>query len=83
MCFNYVRKNKEKSNRKNNWGQKVKIKVELHKQEIRALMICLSILDIERITRKQKIIIDKIDPDKLYIKLSNILFECTFPGNIK
>lgn len=61
----------------------MKIKVELHKQEIRALMTCLSILDTERITRKQKIIIDKINPDKLYTKLSNILFECTFPVNIK
>ena len=79
MCANFSGKIKEKII----WGQKVKIKVELHKQEIRALMTCLSILDIERITRKQKIIIDKINPNKLYIKLSNILFECTFPGNIK
>lgn len=60
----------------------MKIKVDLHKKEIRALMTCLSILDIKRITRKQKIIIDKINPDKLYIKLSNILYESTFPGNL-
>lgn len=61
----------------------MKIKVELYKQEIRALMTCLSIMDEEKLSRKQKIIIDKINPDRLYIKLSNILFECTFPGNIK
>jgi len=61
----------------------VKINVELHKQEIRALMTCLYVMDINKITRQQKIIIDKINPDKLYTKLSNILFECTFPGNIK
>ena len=61
----------------------MKVRVDLHKKEIRALITCLSILDTERITRKQKIIIDKINPDKLYTKLSNILFECTFPGNIK
>ncbi len=61
----------------------MRIKVELHKQEIRALMACLSMMDESKITRKQKIIMDKINPDKLYIKLSNILFECTFPGNIK
>ena len=47
----------------------MKTRIDLHKQEIRALMTCLSILDIEKLTRKQKIIIDKIDPDKLYIKL--------------
>ena len=58
------------------------IKIGLNKKEIRALMTCLSILDTEKLSRKQKIIIDKIDPDKLYIKLSNILFENTFPGNI-
>ena len=61
----------------------MKIKVELHKKEIRALMTCLSIMDESKISRKQKIIIDKINPDKLYVKLSNILFENTFPGNIK
>lgn len=60
----------------------MKIKVNLHKKEIRALMTCLSILDTEKLSRKQKIILDKINPDKLYIKLSNILFENTFPGNI-
>ena len=60
----------------------MKIKVELHKQEIRALMTCLSMMDESKITRQQKIIIDKINPDKLYTKLSNILFENTFPGNI-
>ena len=38
--------------------------------------------DMEKLSRKQKIIIDKIDPDKLYIKLSNILYESTFPGNL-
>lgn len=61
----------------------MKIKVDLHKKEIRALMTCLAILDTDKLPRKQKIIIDKINPDKLYTKLSNILFECTFPGNIK
>jgi hypothetical protein len=61
----------------------MKIKVDLHKKEIRALMTCLSVMDESKITRKQKIIIDKIDPIKLYTKLSNILFECTFPGNIR
>ncbi len=61
----------------------MKIKVELHKKEIRALMTCLSIMDESKISRKQKIVIDKINPDKLYAKLSNILFENTFPGNIK
>ena len=60
----------------------MKIKVDLHKKEIRALMTCLAILDTEKLPRKQKIIMDKINPDKLYIKLSNILFENTFPGNI-
>ena len=60
----------------------MKVRTDLHKKEIRALMTCLSILDTEKLSRKQKIIIDKINPDKLYIKLSNILFECTFPGNI-
>ena len=60
----------------------MKIKVDLHKKEIRALMTCLSILDTEKLSRKQKTIMDKINPDKLYIKLSNILFENTFPGNI-
>ena len=60
----------------------MKIKVNLHKKEIRALMTCLSILDTEKLSRKQKIIIDKINPDKLYVKLSNILFENTFPGNV-
>ena len=58
------------------------IKVDLHKKEIRALMICLANTDIENLSRQQKIILDKINPDKLYIKLSNILFECTFPGNL-
>jgi len=61
----------------------MKIKVNLNKAEIRALMTCLSILDTEKIDRKQKRRIDKINPDKLYIKLSNIYFENTFPGNIK
>jgi len=61
----------------------VKIKIELHKKEIRALMTCLSIMDEEKLSRRHKIIIDKINPDKLYAKLSNILYENTFPGNIK
>ncbi len=60
----------------------MKIKVNLHKKEIRALMICLSMMDEAKANRKQKIILDKINPDKLYIKLSNILYECTFPGNL-
>ena len=60
----------------------MKIRVDLHKKEIRALMTCVSFLDTEKLSKKQKIIIDKINPDKLYIKLSNILFENTFPGNI-
>ena len=37
----------------------MKIKVGLHKQEIRALMTCLSVMDTSKITRRQKIIIDK------------------------
>ena len=61
----------------------MKIRVDLHKKEIRALMTCLSIMDEEKLSRRQKTIIDKINPDKLYIKLSNILFKNTFPGNIK
>lgn len=60
----------------------MKIRVNLHKKEIRALMTCLSITDTEKVTRKQKIILDKVNIDKLYIKMSNILFENTFPGNI-
>lgn len=60
----------------------MKIRVDLYKKEIRALMTCLSIMDESKISRQQKIIIDKINPDKLYTKLSNILFENTFPGNI-
>ena len=60
----------------------MKVRVDLHKKEIRALMTCLSIMDESKISRKQKIIIDKINSDKLYIKLSNILFENTFPGNL-
>jgi len=61
----------------------MKIKVKLYKQEIRALMTCLSIMNTNKITQQQKIIIDKINPNKLYTKLSNILFQCTFTGNIK
>ena len=60
----------------------MKIKVDLYKKEIRALMTCVSIVDTEKISRKQKIILDKINIDKLYIKLSNILYENTFPGNL-
>ena len=60
----------------------MKIKFYLHKKEIRALMTCLSIMDEEKLSQRQKIIIDKINPDRLYTKLSNILFENTFPGNI-
>lgn len=60
----------------------MKVRIDLHKKEIMALMTCLSILDTEKLPRKQKIIMDKINLDKLYIKLSNILFENTFPGNI-
>ncbi len=45
-------------------------------------MTCLSMADMEKVGRKQKIILDKINPDKLYIKLSNILYENTFPGNL-
>ena len=58
------------------------MKIDLYKKEIRALMTCLSIVDTEKVNRKQKIILDKINPDKLYIKLSNILYKCTFPGNL-
>lgn len=58
----------------------MKIRVDLHKKELRALMTSLSFLDTEKLTRKQKKIIDKINPDRLYIKLSNILYENTFPG---
>ncbi len=46
----------------------MKIKVDLYKKEIRALMTCVSIVDTEKISRKQKIILDKINIDKLYIK---------------
>ena len=60
----------------------MKIRVGLHKKEIRALMTCVSIMNEEKLTRKQKIVIDKINPDNLYAKLSNILYENTFPGNI-
>ena len=60
----------------------MKVRVDLHKKEIRALMTCLSIMDESKISRQQKKIIDKINPDKLYIKLSNILFLNTFPGSI-
>ena len=58
------------------------MKIDLYKKEIRALMTCVSIVDTEKISRKQKIILDKINIDKLYIKLSNILYGCTFPGNL-
>ena len=60
----------------------MKIKVDLHKKEIRALMLCLCMTKEVEYSRQQKIILDKIDFDKLYIKLSNILFENTFPGNL-
>lgn len=60
----------------------MKIRVDLHKKEIRVLMTCLSIMNEEKLTRKQKVVIDKINPDNLYAKLSNILYENTFPGNI-
>lgn len=78
MCTNSTGEIKEKVI----WGQKMIIKVKLHKKELRALITCLALLDTEKLSRKQKIIIDKIDPDKLYTKLSNILFEVTFPGNL-
>lgn len=58
------------------------MKIDLYKKEIRALMVCLSLTDTEKVSRKQKIVLDKVNIDKLYIKLSNILFECTFPGNL-
>ena len=58
------------------------MKINLYKKEIRAIMTCLSIVDTEKVNRKQKIILDKVNIDKLYIKLSNILYECTFPGNL-
>ena len=58
------------------------MKIDLYKKEIRALMTCLSIVDVEKVSRQQKRILDKINPDKLYIKLSTILFENTFPGNL-
>ena len=58
------------------------MKIDLYKKEIRALMTCLSIVDTEKANRKQKIILDKVNIDKLYIKLSNILYENTFPGNL-
>ena len=60
----------------------MKIRVDLCKKEIRALLTCLSVMNEEKLTRKQKIVIDKINPDNLYAKLSNILYECTFPGNL-
>jgi len=58
------------------------MKIDLYKKEIRALMTCLSVIGCVTFSRKQKIILDKIKPDKLYIKLSNILYENTFPGNL-
>lgn len=58
------------------------MKIDLHKKEIRALMTCLSVTHCVVFSRKQKIILSKINEDKLYMKLSNILFECTFPGNL-
>ena len=51
------------------------MKIDLYKKEIRALMTCLSIVDTEKISRKQKSILNKINIDRLYIKLSNILKE--------
>jgi len=59
------------------------MKIDLYKKEIRALMTCLSIINIKKTSRKQRIVLDKIDPDKLYIKLSTILYENTFPGNLE
>ena len=59
------------------------MKIDLYKKEIRALMTCLSLVDnVEKVNRHQKIILDKIDTGKLYIKLSNVIYECTFPGNL-
>ena len=58
------------------------MKIDLYKKEIRALMTCLSVIGCVTFSRKQRTILNKIDPDKLYIKLSNILYECTFPGNL-
>ena len=42
----------------------------------------VSIVNTEKVTRKQKIILDKVNIDRLYTRLSNILFDCTFPGNL-
>jgi len=58
------------------------MKIDLYKKEIRALMTCLSVIGCVTFSRKQRTILNKINPDKLYIKLSNILYECTFPGNL-
>jgi len=58
------------------------MKIDLYKKEIRALMTCLSVIGCVTFSRKQRTILNKIDPDKLYIKLSNILYESTFPGNL-
>ena len=58
------------------------MKIDLYKKEIRALMTCLSVISCVTFSRKQRTILNKIDPDKLYIKLSNISYGCTFPGNL-
>ena len=58
------------------------MKIDLYKKEIRALMTCLAATKCVVFSRRQKIIMNKIDPDKLYIKLSTILYENTFPGNL-
>ena len=66
----------------------MKVRVDLHKKEIKALMDCVSVTeesisnDVVMVSRKQMKRLDKINLDDLYIKLSNILFKNTFPGNI-
>lgn len=60
----------------------MKIRVDLHKKEIRALMFCISIRDESKATLKMKKKLKKVDLDKLHIKMSNILYENTFPENI-
>lgn len=60
----------------------MKIRIDLHKKEIRALMICVSTMDESKVSFIQKKKLIKVNIDKLYIKLSNILYENTFPGNL-
>ena len=47
------------------------MKIDLYKKEIRSLMTCLASSKCVTFSRQQRIILNKINPDKLYNKLSN------------